>query len=166
MNLLKRGGSPSLRIPNSPSPSLPLAHSPSRSRSRSLSPNPISYHTPQMGGENSAFKALGHHDSSIKSLSQANALKLSQSTFDSAFKPHPSLDNSAFKALVPNAAALLAAQSIQLQGYDSQSDSDEEINVHDSDDETEKNKVRSRSPSPRQRMAGNDLPLQLTKHDR
>ncbi|CAH0717202.1 unnamed protein product, partial [Brenthis ino] len=166
MNLLKRGGSPSLRIPNSPSPPLPLPHSPSRSRSRSLSPNPVSYHAPQMGGENSAFKALAHHDSSLKSLSQANALKLSQSSFDSAFKPHPALDNSAFKALVPNAAALLAAQSIQLRGYDSHSDSDEEINVHESDDETEKNKIRSRSPSPRQRMASNDLPLQLTKHDR
>ncbi|XP_038213669.1 paired box protein Pax-6-like isoform X1 [Zerene cesonia] len=173
MNLLKRGGgSPSHRLP----------HSPSRSRSRSLSPTRIAYHAPQMGGENSAFKALAHQDTNaLKALSQhaqfeTNALKaLSQQAFDgSAFKPHSTLENSAFKALVPNsaAAALLAAQSIQLaRGYESHSDSDEEINVHDeSEDESEKqkNKTRSRSPSPcRQRsMTSNDLPLQLTKHDR
>ncbi|VVC92063.1 unnamed protein product [Leptidea sinapis] len=173
MNLLKRGGgSPSHRLP----------HSPSRSRSRSLSPSRVPYHTPQMGGENSAFKALAHQDTStLKALSQhaqfeSNALKvLSQQTFDgSAFKPHSVLENSAFKALVPNsaAAALLAAQSIQLaRGYESHSDSDEEINVHDeSDDEVEKQKNRtiSRTPSPyRQRtVTSNDLPLQLTKHDR
>ncbi|XP_039746080.1 paired box protein Pax-6-like [Pararge aegeria] len=172
MNLLKRGGgSPSHRLP----------HSPSRSRSRSLSPARVPYHTPQMGGENSAFKALAHQDpSALKALSQqaqfeTTALKaLTQQQFDSnAYKPHPALETSAFKSLVPNsaAAALLAAQSIQLaRGYESHSDSDEEINVHDeSEDEAEKqiNKTRSRSASPdRHRMASNDLPLQLTKHDR
>ncbi|XP_052738053.1 paired box protein Pax-6-like isoform X1 [Bicyclus anynana] len=172
MNLLKRGGgSPSHRLP----------HSPSRSRSRSLSPARVPYHTPQMGGENSAFKALAHQDpNALKALSQqaqfdSTTLKaLSQQQFDS-FQPHPALESSAFKALVPNsaAAALLAAQSIQLaRGYESHSDSDEEINVHDSsDDEAEKqiNKTRSRSRSPspeRRRIAANDLPLQLTKHDR
>lgn len=167
MNLLKRGGgSPSHRLP----------HSPSRSRSRSLSPTRI-YHAPQMGGENSAFKALSQ-DNALKALSQhaqfeTNALKaLSQQTFDGAFKPHPGLDNSAFKAFVPNsAAALLAAQSLQLaRGYESHSDSDEEINVHESDDESErqKNKTRSRSTSPcrHRSMTSNDVPLQLTKHDR
>ncbi|CAK1578326.1 unnamed protein product [Parnassius mnemosyne] len=173
MNLLKRGGgSPSHRLP----------HSPSRSRSRSLSPARGSYHTPQMGGENSAFKALSHQDTNaLKALShqaqlESNALKaLSQTPFEvSTFKPHPALENSAFKALVPHsaAAALLAAQSIQLaRGYESQSDSDEEINVHDEsedDGDRQKNKTRSRSPSPcRQRaLTSSDLPLQLTKHDR
>ncbi|XP_034825375.1 paired box protein Pax-6-like isoform X1 [Maniola hyperantus] len=168
MNLLKRGGgSPSHRLPRSPS----------RSRSRSLSPARVPYHTPQMGGENSAFKALAHQDANaLKAQAQfeSTALKaLSQQQFDGgAFKPHPALENSAFKALVPNsaAAALLAAQSIQLaRGYESHSDSDEEINVHESEDEAEKqiNKTRSKSPSPdRHRMASNDLPLQLTKHDR
>lgn len=173
MNLLKRGGgSPPHRLP----------HSPSRSRSRSLSPARVPYHTPQMGGENSAFKALSHQDTNaLKALSHqaqfdSNALKaLSQQTFEGgAFRPHPALENSAFKALVPHsaAAALLAAQSIQLaRGYDSHSDSDEEINVHDeSDDEggKQKNRARSRSRSPcRQRTpTSNDLPLQLTKHDR
>ncbi|OWR46504.1 hypothetical protein KGM_215998 [Danaus plexippus plexippus] len=173
MNLLKRGGSPSHRLP----------HSPSRSRSRSLSPTRIPYHAPQMGGENSAFKALGHQDTNtLKALThqsqfETNALKAlsQQTTFDSnPFKSHPALENSAFKALVPNsaAAALLAAQSIQLaRGYESHSDSDEEINVHDeSEDEAEKqiNAMRSRSPSPsRHRMTTtNDVPLQLTKHDR
>lgn len=173
MNLLKRGGgSPPHRLP----------HSPSRSRSHSLSPARVPYHTPQMGGENSAFKALTHQDTNaLKALSHqaqfdSNALKaLSQQTFESgAFKPHPALENSAFKSLVPHsaAAALLAAQSIQLaRGCDSHSDSDEEINVHDeSDDEGEKQKrsARSRSVSPggRQRPPINDLPLQLTKHDR
>lgn len=136
-----------------------------------------------MGGENSAFKALSHQDTNaLKALSHqaqfdSNALKAlsQQAAFDGgAFKPHPALENSAFKALVPHsaAAALLAAQSIQLaRGYESHSDSDEEINVHDeSDDEGEKqrHKNRSKSPSPcRQRtLAPNDLPLQLTKHDR
>jgi hypothetical protein len=133
-----------------------------------------------MGGENSAFKALAHQDSNaLKALSHQqfdnNALKaLSQPPFDNeAFKHHPALESSAFKALVPHsaAAALLAAQSIQLaRGYESHSDSDEEINVHDeSDDESvkHKNKARSRTPSPsRQRPPANDLPLQLTKHDR
>lgn len=172
MNLLKRGGgSPPHRLP----------HSPSRSRSRSLSPAHVPYHTPQMGGENSAFKALSHQDTNaLKASYQAqldnNALKaLSQATFESGtFKPHSVLENSAFKALVPHsaAAALLAAQSIQLaRGYESHSDSDEEINVHDeSDDDGKNNKdiTRSRSPSPcRQRsVASNDVPLQLTKHDR
>lgn len=173
MNLLKRGGgSPPHRLP----------HSPSRSRSRSSSPSRFPYHTPQMGGENSAFKSLAHQDSNaLKALSHqaqfdSNALKaLSQQQFEGdAFKHHPALENSAFKALVPHsaAAALLAAQSIQLaRGYESHSDSDEEINVHDeSDDEGEKrkNKTRSRTPSPghHQRAPANDLPLQLTKHDR
>lgn len=170
MNLLKRGGgSPSHRLPRSPS----------RSRSRSSSPARVPYHTPQMGGENSAFKALAHQEpGALKALSQqprfdGGALKaLTQQQFDGAFKPHPALESSAFKALVPTsaAAALLAAQSIQLaRGYESHSDSDEEINVHDeSDDDAEKrNKTRSRSPSPdRHRMTSNDLPLQLTKHDR
>ncbi|XP_047522916.1 paired box protein Pax-6-like isoform X1 [Pieris napi] len=159
MNLLKRGGgSPSHRLP----------HSPSRSRSRSLSPTRI-YHAPQMGGENSAFKALSHDANAMKALSHAqfetNALKaLSQQTFD--FKPHPGLESSAFKAFVPNsAAALLAAQSMQLSRYES--DSDEEINVHDeSEDEgVKQKKARSRSTSPC-RQRSNDLPLQLTKHDR
>ncbi|CAH0397436.1 unnamed protein product [Chilo suppressalis] len=169
MNLLKRGGgSPPHRLPHSPS------------RSRSSSPSRFPYHTPQMGGENSAFKALAHQDTNaLKALSHqqfdSNALKaLSQQQFESeAFKHHPALENSAFKALVPHsaAAALLAAQSIQLaRGYESHSDSDEEINVHDeSDDESEKhrNKVRSRTPSPGRRpQPANDLPLQLTKHDR
>ncbi|XP_037297459.1 paired box protein Pax-6 isoform X2 [Manduca sexta] len=174
MNLLKRGGgSPPHRLP----------HSPSRSRSRSLSPARVPYHTPQMGGENSAFKSLSHQDTSaLKALSHqaqfdTNALKmLSQQTNyeGGAFKPHPALENSAFKALVPHsaAAALLAAQSIQLaRGYESHSDSDEEINVHDEsddDEEKKKNSTRSKSASPcRQRpAASNDLPLQLTKHDR
>ncbi|KAL0839539.1 hypothetical protein ABMA28_016235 [Loxostege sticticalis] len=173
MNLLKRGGgSPPHRLP----------HSPSRSRSRSSSPSRFPYHTPQMGGENSAFKSLAHQDSNaLKALSHqaqfdSNALKaLSQQQFEGdAFKHHPALENSAFKALVPHsaAAALLAAQSIQLaRGYESHSDSDEEINVHDeSDDEGDKrkNKTRSRTPSPghHQRAPANDLPLQLTKHDR
>lgn len=173
MNLLKRGGgSPPHRHP----------HSPSRSRSRSLSPARTPYHTPQMGGENSAFKSLSHQDSgALKALSQtqfdSNTLKAlsQQTTFDGgAFKPHPALESSAFKALVPHsaAAALLAAQSIQLaRGYDSQSDSDEEINVHeesDDDGEKKRNIRRSRSPSPCQQrsMPLNDLPLQLTKHDR
>ncbi|XP_035431928.1 paired box protein Pax-6 isoform X1 [Spodoptera frugiperda] len=170
MNLLKRGGgSPPHRLPHSPSRS--------RSRSRSLSPTRVSYHTPQMGGENSAFKALSHQDTNaLKAFAHqqfdANALKaLSQQTaFDgSAFKPHPALQNSAFKSLVPHsaAAALLAAQSIQLaRGYESHSDSDEEINVHDESDNEERPR-RSRSPSPRrQRPTSSDLPLQLTKHDR
>lgn len=170
MNLLKRGGgSPPHRLPHSPSRS--------RSRSRSLSPTRVSYHTPQMGGENSAFKALSHQDTNaLKAFAHqqfdANALKaLSQQTaFDgSAFKPHPALENSAFKSLVPHsaAAALLAAQSIQLaRGYESHSDSDEEINVHDESDNEERPR-RSRSPSPRrQRPTSSDLPLQLTKHDR
>ncbi|CAB3236240.1 unnamed protein product [Arctia plantaginis] len=173
MNLLKRGGgSPPHRLP----------HSPSRSRSRSLSPARAPYHTPQMGGENSAFKALSHQDTNaLKAFTHqtqfdTNALKAlaQQATFDgSAFKPHPALENSAFKSLVPHsaAAALLAAQSIQLaRGYESHSDSDEEINVHDeSDNEGERPGIRkSRSPSPcRQRQpTSNDLPLQLTKHDR
>ncbi|XP_075972865.1 paired box protein Pax-6-like isoform X1 [Anticarsia gemmatalis] len=174
MNLLKRGGgSPPHRLP----------HSPSRSRSRSLSPARAPYHTPQMGGENSAFKALSHQDTNaLKAFTHqaqfdTNALKAlsQQTTFDgSAFKPHPALENSAFKSLVPHsaAAALLAAQSIQLaRGYESHSDSDEEINVHDeSDNEGERpgNARKSRSPSPcRQRPpTSNDLPLQLTKHDR
>lgn len=179
MNLLKRGGgSPPHRLPHSPSRS--------RSRSRSLSPVRAPYHTPQMGGENSAFKALSHQDTNaLKALSHqaqfdSSALKaLSQQTVfeGGAFKPHPALENSAFKALVPHsaAAALLAAQSIQLaRGYESHSDSDEEINVHDESDEKsekQRNRVRSRSPSPcRQRdrppPTSNDLPLQLTKHDR
>lgn len=171
MNLLKRGGgSPPHRLP----------HSPSRSRSRSLSPARAPYHTPQMGGENSAFKSLSHQDSALKALSHqaqfdSSALKaLSQQTYEGgAFKPHPGLDNSAFKALVPHsaAAALLAAQSIHLaRGYESHSDSDEEINVHDESDEEDKqnSRARSRSPSPvRSRLPPNsDLPLQLTKHDR
>ncbi|CAG4964753.1 unnamed protein product [Parnassius apollo] len=155
---------------------------PSRSRSRSLSPARGPYHTPQMGGENSAFKALSHQDTNaLKALShqaqlESNALKaLSQTPFEGGpFKPHPALENSAFKALVPHsaAAALLAAQSIQLaRGYESHSDSDEEINVHDESDDDgdrQKNKTRSRSPSPcRQRaLTSSDLPLQLTKHDR
>lgn len=174
MNLLKRGGG---------SPPRHLPHSPSRSRSRSISPARAPYHTPQMGGENSAFKALSHHDTiALKALSHqaqfdSNALKaLSQQTVfeGGAFKPHPALENSAFKALVPHsaAAALLAAQSIQLaRGYESHSDSDEEINVHDeSDDEGDRrrNKVRSRSRTPNNhhQLPANDLPLQLTKHDR
>ncbi|XP_073964105.1 paired box protein Pax-6-like isoform X2 [Choristoneura fumiferana] len=171
MNLLKRGGgSPPHRLP----------HSPSRSRSRSLSPARAPYHTPQMGGENSAFKSLSHQDSALKALSHqaqfdSSALKaLSQHTYEGgAFKPHPGLDNGAFKALVPHsaAAALLAAQSIHLaRGYESHSDSDEEINVHDESDEEDKqnSRARSRSPSPvRSRLPPNsDLPLQLTKHDR
>ncbi|XP_072941963.1 paired box protein Pax-6-like [Epargyreus clarus] len=174
MNLLKRGGgSPSHRLP----------HSPSRSRSRSLSPARVPYHTPQMGGENSAFKSLAHQDTNaLKGLShqaqfESNALKAlsQQNPFENAaFKPHPALENSAFKALVPHsaAAALLAAQSIQLaRGYESHSDSDEEINVHDESDnegDKQKNRARSRSGSPcRQRtLNSNDLPLQLTKHDR
>lgn len=135
-----------------------------------------------MGGENSAFKALSHQDTNaLKAFTHqaqfdANTLKVlsQQTTFDgSAFKPHPALENSAFKSLVPHsaAAALLAAQSIQLaRGYESNSDSDEEINVHDeSDNEGERmgNTRKSRSPSPcRQRPPNNDLPLQLTKHDR
>ncbi|KAJ8726970.1 hypothetical protein PYW08_015367 [Mythimna loreyi] len=168
MNLLKRGGgSPPHRLPHSPSRS--------RSRSRSLSPARVSYHTPQMGGENSAFKALSHQDTNaLKAFAQqqfdANALKAlsQQSNFDgSAFKPHPALENSAFKSLVPHsaAAALLAAQSIQLaRGYESHSDSDEEINVHDESDGEER---RTRSASPcRARATSSDLPLQLTKHDR
>ncbi|XP_026326517.1 paired box protein Pax-6-like isoform X2 [Hyposmocoma kahamanoa] len=174
MNLLKRGGG---------SPPRHLPHSPSRSRSRSISPARAPYHTPQMGGENSAFKSLSHHDTNaLKALSHqaqfdSNALKaLSQQTVfeGGAFKPHPALENSAFKALVPHsaAAALLAAQSIQLaRGYESHSDSDEEINVHDeSDDEgdRQRNKVRSRSRTPNKHhhQPANDLPLQLTKHDR
>ncbi|KAJ2950667.1 hypothetical protein O0L34_g8927 [Tuta absoluta] len=178
MNLLKRGGgSPSHRLP----------HSPSRSRSRSLSPVRAPYHTPQMGGENSAFKALSHQDTNaLKALSHqaqfdSNALKaLTQQQFEGgAFKPHPALENSAFKALVPHsaAAALLAAQSIQLaRGYESHSDSDEEINVHDeSEDEggRQRSRARSRSGSPPARRPApppppppSDLPLQLTKHDR
>ncbi|XP_049865615.1 paired box protein Pax-6-like isoform X2 [Pectinophora gossypiella] len=175
MNLLKRGGgSPPHRLP----------HTPSRSRSRSLSPARNPYHTPQMGGENSAFKALSHQDTNaLKALSHqaqfdSNALKAltQQTAFDAgAFKPHPALENSAFKVLVPHsaAAALLAAQSIQLaRGYDSHSDSDEEINVHDeSDGEADRPRPRhtprSRTPSPAHaRPPPADLPLQLTKHDR
>ncbi|KAG7305372.1 hypothetical protein JYU34_009436 [Plutella xylostella] len=172
MNLLKRGGGSPPRLPRSPSPPL--------SRSPSTSPARAPYHpAPQMGGENSAFKSLSHQDShALKALSHQNfdpsALKaLSQQSFDrGAFKPHPALENSAFKALVPHsaAAALLAAQSIQLaRGYESHSDSDEEINVHDeSEDEGERRKrarSRSRSRSPA-RAPPSDLPLQLTKHDR
>lgn len=173
MNLLKRGGgSPTHRLP----------HSPSHSRSPSSSPARLPYHsTPQMGGENSAFKALSQQDSNaLKAFSHqtsfdANTLKAlsQQSQFDSrAFKPHPALENSAFKSLVPHsaAAALLAAQSIQLaRGNDLHSDSDEEINVHEeSDEEMERHRHsgRSRSPSQERRSAPNDLPLQLTKHDR
>lgn len=172
MNLLKRGGgSPAHRLPHSPSPS--------RSRSRSLSPAPLgpgSYHAPQMGGENSAFKALAHQDShALKALSHHahfDATTLKALTHQNPFQPHPALENSAFKALVPHsaAAALLAAQSIQLaRGYDSHSDSDEEINVHDeSGDEGNKQrtKTKSRSASPCRRQDSNDVPLQLTKHDR
>ncbi|XP_063530251.1 paired box protein Pax-6-like isoform X1 [Cydia strobilella] len=174
MNLLKRGGgSPAHRLPHSPSPS--------RSRSRSLSPARAPYHTPQMGGENSAFKSLSHQDTALKALSHqaqfdSNALKaLSQHTYESgAFKPHPGLENSAFKALVPHsaAAALLAAQSIHLaRGYESHSDTDEEINVHDeSEDEADRHysraRSRSRSPTRPRPQPPSDLPLQLTKHDR
>lgn len=169
MNLLKRGGgSPPHRLP----------HSPSRSRSPSSSPARAPYPSgPQMGGENSAFKALAHQDAhALKALSQQAAYDkaLHHQNFEGgAFKPHPALENSAFKALVPHsaAAALLAAQSIQLaRGYESHSDSDEEINVHEeSEDESGRRKHRnhSRSPSPAHRApASNDLPLQLTKHDR
>ncbi|XP_028037576.1 paired box protein Pax-6-like isoform X2 [Bombyx mandarina] len=170
MNLLKRGGGSSPRHP---------ARSPSRSPSRSLSP-PRGPFPPQMGGENSAFKALSHQDTNaLKALSHqtqfdSNALKAlsQQSAFDGTFKPHPALESSAFKALVPHsaAAALLAAQSIQLaRGYESHSDSDEEINVHDeSDDDGGKNKSLTRSPSPNRHRppVSNDIPLQLTKHDR
>ncbi|XP_063375130.1 paired box protein Pax-6-like isoform X2 [Cydia amplana] len=173
MNLLKRGGgSPAHRLPHSPSPS--------RSRSRSLSPA-RAYHTPQMGGENSAFKSLSHQDTALKALSHqaqfdSNALKaLSQHTYESgAFKPHPGLESSAFKALVPHsaAAALLAAQSIHLaRGYESHSDTDEEINVHDeSENEADRRnsraRSRSRSPARPRPPPPSDLPLQLTKHDR
>lgn len=169
MNLLKRGGgSP----PHRPS------HSPSRSRSSS--PVRALYPAPQMGGENSAFKALSQ-PVDLKSLSHPGrfdpvALKaLSHQPFEnSAFKPHAGLDGSAFKGLVPHsaAAALLAAQSLQLsRGYQSNSDSDEEINVNDeSDDERDRNKCRAHSrsltPSPQRQLPSNDLPLQLTKHDR
>lgn len=171
MNLLKRGGgSPAQRLPHSPSPS--------RSRSRSLSPARLTpaYHTPQMGGENSAFKALSHQDThALKALShhaRFDASALKALTHGSAFQPHSVLESSAFKALVPHsaAAALLAAQSVQLaRGYDSRSDSDEEINVHDeSADEADKqNSTNSRPGSPCRRQGlPNDLPLQLTKHDR
>ncbi|GBP57558.1 Paired box protein Pax-6 [Eumeta japonica] len=171
MNLLKRGGG---------SPPHRLHRSPSRSRSRSSSPARAPYppaHAPQMGGENSAFKALSHQSSpdAIKTLSQ-------QAAFDSStlkafnhrpfetgvFKPHPALENSAFKALVPPsaAAALLAAQSIQLaRGQESLSDSDEEINVHEESDD-EGGGGRARGPPRRASPPPADLPLQLTKHDR
>lgn len=169
MNLLKRGGgSPPHRLP----------HSPSHSRSPSSSPARAPYSSaPQMGGENSAFKALAHQDAhTLKAISQQAAYDkaMHQKSFEaSAFKPHPGLENSAFQALVPHsaAAALLAAQSIQLaRGYESHSDSDEEINVHEESEgegSPPKNRRQSRSPSPARRaQPSNDLPLQLTKHDR
>lgn len=82
-------------------------------------------------------------------------------------------ENSAFKALVPNSAAILAAsQDIhRLSAY--MSDSDEEINVNDeSDTEDRPRPARSRSSSPVEVVdpPQKDLPicqpLQLTMHDR
>ncbi|GJQ75049.1 Eyg [Trypoxylus dichotomus] len=82
-------------------------------------------------------------------------------------------ENSAFKALVPNSAAILAASQDlhRLSAY--MSDSDEEINVNDeSDVEDRPRPARSRSSSPvevvdpPQRDLPTCQPLQLTMHDR
>lgn len=100
-------------------------------------------------------------------------------------------ENSAFKALVPNSAALLAASTglhVSSGGYVSGSDSDEEINVNDESDieeippasrvhESSTNHNRSRSCSPvdvdeehpapaRNENPSSCQPLQLTMHDR
>lgn len=100
-------------------------------------------------------------------------------------------ENSAFKALVPNSAALLAASTglhVSAGGYVSGSDSDEEINVNDESDieelpavsrvhESNTNHNRSRSCSPvdvdeehaapaRNENPSSCQPLQLTMHDR
>lgn len=82
-------------------------------------------------------------------------------------------ENSAFKALVPNSAALLAASQDmhRLSAY--MSDSDEEINVNDeSDVEDRPRPGRSRSSSPVEvvdpplKDPPTCQPLQLTMHDR
>ncbi|KAI4463760.1 paired box protein pax-6-related-related [Holotrichia oblita] len=83
-------------------------------------------------------------------------------------------ENSAFKALVPNSAAILAASQDMhtLGAY--MSDSDEEINVNDeSDAEDRPRPARSRSSSPvevvdppQKDSHATCQPLQLTMHDR
>lgn len=83
-------------------------------------------------------------------------------------------ENSAFKALVPNSAALLAAATHDMHRLSAyMSDSDEEINVNDeSDIEDHQRPGRSRSSSPvevvdlPQRDPNTCQPLQLTMHDR
>ncbi|XP_077287363.1 paired box protein Pax-6-like [Arctopsyche grandis] len=82
-------------------------------------------------------------------------------------------ENSAFKALIPHAAAHLFSAAHRPPGYGSQhshSDSDEEINVNDESD-CEDRPIRTRSPSPDPSSADGSShhhcqPLQLTKHDR
>lgn len=88
-------------------------------------------------------------------------------------------ENSAFKALVPNAANLFTATTEDMRrrlgGY--LTDSDEEINVNDESDVEDVQHIRSKSSSPvevvdpPQAQQQNDTstscqPLQLTMHDR
>lgn len=83
-------------------------------------------------------------------------------------------ENSAFKALVPNAANLFTAATEdirRLSGY--LTDSDEEINVNDESDIEDIQHIRSKSSSPvevvdppQNETPTSCQPLQLTMHDR